>query len=392
MWMRINSRLYKSKQGTEMKAKFISIYVLILFTFVTFYSCSDKTDTVTDALLKNSQTINKRASVSATVTVFATGLNNPRELKFGPDGYLYVAEAGLGGNISTQGQCDQVIPPVGPYLGGNSARISKINSSGVVSTVVDDLPSAEDALGDRLGVADIEFMNNNMYALVAAGGCSHGHSDYPASIIKINSDGTWSVFADLSDWQMNHPVANPEPDDFEPDGTWYSFMAINGYLYAVEPNHCEMVRVSRTGNISRVIDFSAVYGHIVPTVLAYHGNFYVGNLNTFPIVPGSSNIYKVTPSGQSKVWASGFSAILGLVFDNQANMYVLETASVDGFPTPNTGRIVKVLPSGTKQVLVDTLNFPTGMTLGSDGAVYVSNNGFGTPDPGVGEILKVTLN
>ena len=73
-------------------------------------------------------------------------------------------------------------------------------------------------------------------------------------------------------------------------------------------------------------------------------------------------------------------------------MYVLESSSVNGFPTPNTGRIVKVLPSGTKQVLVDTLTFPTAMTLGPDGAIYVSNKGFGPPVPGFGEIVKVDLN
>jgi hypothetical protein len=33
----------------------------------------------------------------ASVSVFSSGLNAPRGLKFGPDGYLYVAEGGLGG-------------------------------------------------------------------------------------------------------------------------------------------------------------------------------------------------------------------------------------------------------------------------------------------------------
>ena len=48
-----------------------------------------------------------------TVKVFATGLNSPRGLRFGPDGNLYVAEAGTGGTNSTVGSCDQVPFPVG---------------------------------------------------------------------------------------------------------------------------------------------------------------------------------------------------------------------------------------------------------------------------------------
>ena len=43
-----------------------------------------------------------------TQSVFATGLNNPRGLKFGPDGNLYVAEGGVGGTDSTIGSRDQV--------------------------------------------------------------------------------------------------------------------------------------------------------------------------------------------------------------------------------------------------------------------------------------------
>jgi hypothetical protein len=66
---------------------------------------------------------------SANATVFATGLNNPRGLKFGPDGYLYVAEGGAAGTMSTQGLCEQVPAPVGPYTGGFSSRISDLPSS-----------------------------------------------------------------------------------------------------------------------------------------------------------------------------------------------------------------------------------------------------------------------
>ena len=36
------------------------------------------------------------------VSTYATGLDNPRGLKFGPDGKLYVAEAGKGGSNHTE--------------------------------------------------------------------------------------------------------------------------------------------------------------------------------------------------------------------------------------------------------------------------------------------------
>jgi len=91
----------------------------------------------------------------------------------------------------------------------------------------------------------------------------------------------------LSAFQMAHPVAHPNADDFEPDGTWYSMVSVRGSLYAVEPNHGEIDKITPTGQITRVADISASQGHIVPTAVAYYGNFYVGNLNTFPIVDGS---------------------------------------------------------------------------------------------------------
>ena len=238
------------------------------------------------------------AQTSSNVTVFATGFSNPRGLKWGPDGNLYVAEAGTGGNVSTDGKCDQVVPPVGPYTGGSTARISKITPDGIRSTLVQALPSARDAFGDILGVADVAFIGTQLYASLAGGGCSHGHAGVPNSVLKVNADGSWTPVANLSAFQALHPVKNPEPDDYEPDGTWYGMISIDGNLYAVEPNHGEVDEITPGGIMTRLIDLSETQGHVVPTSIARIQNgFYVSNLNTFPIAPGSSARYTINNLG-----------------------------------------------------------------------------------------------
>src|ERR1700687_3470395 len=168
------------------------------------------------------------------VTVFATGLNNPRGLKFGPDGDLYVAEGGIGGSDSTGGQCVQVVPPVGPYTGSNTgARISRIDEYGNRTTVIDNLHSSQTsaAMGSLIsGVADVAFIDHRLFAILAGAGCSHGVSSLPNAVIRVKTNGRFDLIANLSEFQATHPVQNPEPDDFEPDGTWYSMLAVDDDL------------------------------------------------------------------------------------------------------------------------------------------------------------------
>lgn len=360
------------------------------------YRLQEKDET---ALWLNSAAIGERTSCES-VRIFATGLNNPRGLKFSPNGRLYVAEGGTGaGTYSSVDQCEQVPFPVGPYLGGTTGgRISKINWKGERSTVTDQLPSShanEIIGGDVEGVADVAFVDNTLYAVLAGAGCSHGVPSVPNGVIKVGCNGRWKMVANLSDWLKAHPVKNPEPDDFEPDGTPYSMINVNEHLFIVEPNHGDFIKVDpeRWNDIQRVADISASQGHKVPTAVAhYEGNFYVGNLHPFPIVPGSSNIYKITPWGNVSIWATGFTTVLGVTFDKKGRLYVLENTTVSGRgPTPNTGKIIKLHRSGKREEVATGLNLPTAMTFGPDGKLYVSNVGFGPGSVGGGQILQIDV-
>jgi hypothetical protein len=341
------------------------------------------------------------------ITVVATGLNNPRGLHFGPDGQLYVAEGGLGGTTTnTVGRCQQVPPPVGPYTSsGNSASISRVDPrTGAVTRVATHLPSSQTSLaigGDVSGVADVAFVGNTLYAMISGAGCSHGLAGTNNAIVRVNPDGSTTQVANLSQFLMTHPVANPEPSvppgDFEPDGTWYGMTAKGNALYAIEPNHQEMDRIqTANGHISRVVDFSKTF--IAPAdwrgptaITRDGGSFYVGTLTPFPpVVPGNAQVFKVNPGGHFTLFAGGLTTVLGLAVDSSDRLYVLEMSDAAGFPTPGAGDIVRINTDGSRQTIASGLDLPTAMTIGPDGNLYVSDKGFGFP-PGQGEIVKVTL-
>ncbi len=129
-----------------------------------------------------------------------------------------------------------------------------------------------------------------------------------------------------------------------------------------------------------------------PVGLAFDraGNLFVTDGDDI-VGPGHANIYKVTPSGHITVFTRGLTAILGVVFDGRDRMYVLETSTAAGDPTPFTGKVIRVDPSGHQTEIASGLFFPTGITFGPDGALYVSNVGFGPPPVGMGEILRITV-
>lgn len=330
------------------------------------------------------------AQGTAAVTTYASGLTNPRGLAFGPDGTLYVALAGTGGDASTTAeQCPQVEPPIGPYTAGDTAGIASVDANGNVTMIASGLPSSVNALGDYLGVADIAFVGDTLYALISGSGCSHGYVDMPSGVVRIASDGSATLVADLSAFWQANPVAQPNRADFEPDGTAYSMVAYRGDLYVVEPNHGEVDKVALDGTITRVVDVSAHAGHIVPTSIAVSGDsFLIGNLGVFPIVPKKDGILRLTMDGQLSTVAADLTTVLGVVDDGKGTLYVLESSNAEGMPQPGAGDVVRITSTGERTIIASGLTTPTALAMGPDGALYVSNQGYGAP-PMTSEILRI---
>jgi hypothetical protein len=218
---------------------------------------------------------------------------------------------------------------------------------------------------------------------------------------------------DLSNYlRSNDDSKSPAAPDFEPDGTWYSLLQAFGAFYTVEPNHGVLVRVDHDGAVSLVADLMARVAAIDPigdgdktfTALTLHkGSFYVGTLGRID-TGFAAFVYRVSPDGaRVEQVASGLHGVVGVAFDRQDNLYVLETTN-SGMPPlsdPSAGRLLRVERDGTVTPLITGLTFPTALIPGRNGEFYISNCGYhcddlthaplSRPSLQVGQILKVEL-
>src|SRR5215204_5425335 len=128
-------------------------------------------------------------------SVIAAGLNNPRGLNFGPNGALYVAEAGSGG----AGPCAP--GPEGVRCYGTTGSITRINlRQGTVTRIASGLPSLASEDGSfATGFHDISFQG------LGSGFMTTGFGGNPADrsaqfgaaganfarLARINPSGGW---------------------------------------------------------------------------------------------------------------------------------------------------------------------------------------------------------
>jgi hypothetical protein len=324
----------------------------------------------------------------AKVRTVVSGLDNPRDLAFGPGRRLYVAEAGHGGRRCINGD------ETGTVCFGFTSRISGINvRRGTVRTIVSGLVSNASPDGSfATGIDGISFgSGRTVYGIITGSPDAVPAGAFPAAFerrVKAQSGlllsarrGAWHPVANVGHrdfvWAANH--RNLVPGQF-PDANPYGVLALpGGGQYVVDAASNTLDRVDARGRV-HVLEFipNPPVSDAVPTCVdrGPDGALYIGELTGGGNGHGAARVWRYAPrSGKLSLWATGLTAVNGCGFGRDGRFYATEF-SVQGLDTggPGTGALVRVAPhSSSPATIVGGLNFPGGFAAGPGGALYLSD-------------------
>jgi hypothetical protein len=329
-------------------------------------------------------------------SAYATGLTNPRGLTFGPDGNLYVAEAGTGGPMTATGgpDCPAIVNVFSPFSAGYSGRVIRVLADGTKQTVADNLPSVTDVTAAGFGPTDVAFVGGTLYVLIELGGCSHGLPDDLPAILRVHADGSTSTVANLNAWHRDNPPhfikdTDPATTDQEPGGVFHSMIAVGKYLYVIETNRGFVLRVDPSnGQIEKLYDLSIDNREHNPIVMVRRGeSFQVG---TFGEDGGPAELAEFDRDFVH-YWLpfETQNPIVGLAWHGSL-LYGVEIFPIDNPWTTDTANLVTFDPRTGERIELMTgfASLPNGLVKGPDGALYTSNQGISFA-PGDGSVLRI---
>ncbi len=354
-------------------------------------------------------TLIKSSAVSSLYPVVADNLTHPRGLAFGPFEGLWLTEAGSGGT----GPCI-------PFMGttncfGNSGRVSIIKSGQSV-TIDDKLASLATPLLDQAtGPNGITFSNGRPYIIVGDGGPQSavnvlGPLQNQMGVVQSlgvrKSGAVPDTVASVADYEYtNDPDHRTNPDGtITPESNPYGITSMSGNVYVADAGAHTILQVAPSGAVSvagvippQMVNQPAFPGGPIPTLedsvptgimpAPYGRGVLVADYTGYPYVPGTANIWEVQAGQAPKVFASGFTNLIGLSPAPDGGIYALEMASNGALSGDPGGSVIHVSLQGEQSVVAcQGLIQPTGIATSRTGDVYVSNYGI---TPGYGQVVKV---
>lgn len=350
-----------------------------------------------------------------TVTVAASGLNDPKNITPGPGG-LYVAESGTGGSSCVQADGNSLCE-------GGTGAVALVSGSGV-RDVLSGLPSVVNSAEGTLGPAGVTFDHGELAVLfqdtaVNSDGVTSAQGPGANFFGKVlfarpfSGSSGWTAGPDIAGYAAAHPqdpstLGGIPGGETTYDSDPYIIVPYRGGYAVADAAANDVLWISPAGDISVLDrlptipetvpagvlgpDPQTIDAQAVPTSLAVgpDGALYAGTLPGFPAESGTATVYRLVPGHAATAAVTGLTMVSGIAFDAHGRLLVLEYDTAGGLDSSGAdGALLRVSHSGDVSTLpVSGMSEPTGIATTPDGAVYVSVNG--DAGDGSGKVLKIT--
>ncbi|GAA0576252.1 ScyD/ScyE family protein [Streptomyces crystallinus] len=369
----------------------------------------------------------KAAAATANIEVIASKLNNPRGLSVQADGTILVAESGVGKPGCAPGtKCVGLTGSIYRVKGTQQGRVvTGLASSAVAPTNPYEPISAA-------GPNDVEANGSGYLVLSGFGGGTDDRDKLGADAAKLGTLQTasgWVVGDPVKhetlldpDWVLGHP-ANPEEASVH-SNAWRFARNGRGFLVtdagandligvgfggrttteaifpdnelpapggAAAPSAKEKkVLESLAPQTKTVAADGTVKVQAVPSgiVKGKDGAFYIADMGG--LRPGGSRIWRLVPGHRPEVFASGLTAVSDLAADKDGNLVALTLTGgfqQQGPPLPGKLNRIDIKTKAVTEIPTDgKLAMSTGLAVGPQNEIYVTNNSVGTE----GQLIKIT--
>jgi hypothetical protein len=306
--------------------------------------------------------------------VIVEGLNDPRHMAVGPNGELYIAESGTGGDIAVEGV-------FGPAVAGDTAQITLIAPDGTRSVPVFGLPSRDEG-GQIAGASGLLVADGLLWVAL-----SQGTLLTPLSygVVALDIDNRYRV-RHFIDVYAAEAELNPDGGEIDSNPVDLAWDGTNRVLYIADAG-CNCVwSWTEDGGLGLFTSWSVDQNPVPTSVALAPESLYVGFLTGFPFPTGGATVEQYSLDGTLTQTYEGFTAVVDLLFANDT-LYAVEMAQFgDRGWTPDTGRVVDVL-SG--EAYAEGLNLPYGLVMTENGLLVTVNSAY--LGAGAGSIVSLGM-